>query len=225
MGACYEIKKSVGRTFDTSRCRRKWFSISYAKRKIRNCDWLLKRLGEKNQHLLGKLIFENCFSKMCICRITYHFKFLICDELHDSIPFVQFKKREEHPWRSVTFSKSINPPRVFSRFFNCRNGTESRKTSHITCLARPYHFKFFKGCLPQILLRHSWILCHILCSCHLTLLIFDFYCHPHTAKHWKRNFHTNIFLRNCMTSVTSFYTFCSGFWGYGQTFLFFSQTM
>ena len=113
----------------------------------------------------------------------------------------------------------------FSRFFNCRNGTESRKTSHITCLARPYHFKFFKGCLPQILLRHSWILCHILCSCHLTLLIFDFYCHPHTAKHWKRNFHTNIFLRNCMTSVTSFYTVCSGFWGYGQTFLFFSQTM
>ena len=44
---CYKIKKSVGRTFDTSRCCRKWFSISYTKRKLRNCEWPLKLLGEK----------------------------------------------------------------------------------------------------------------------------------------------------------------------------------
>ena len=29
----------------------------------------------------------------------------ICDTLRDLVPFVQFKKREKHPWRSVTFSK------------------------------------------------------------------------------------------------------------------------
>ena len=29
----------------------------------------------------------------------------ICDALRDSVPFVQFKKREKNPWRSVTFSK------------------------------------------------------------------------------------------------------------------------
>ena len=29
----------------------------------------------------------------------------ICGVLHDLIPFVQFKKREKHPWRSATFSK------------------------------------------------------------------------------------------------------------------------
>ena len=46
-GACYEIKKSVGRPFDTSRCCRKWFSISYTKRKLRNCEWPLKLLGKK----------------------------------------------------------------------------------------------------------------------------------------------------------------------------------
>ena len=45
--AFYEIKKSVRRTFDTSRCCRKWFSISYIKRKLRNCEWSLKLLGEK----------------------------------------------------------------------------------------------------------------------------------------------------------------------------------
>ena len=29
----------------------------------------------------------------------------IYDALHDLVPSVQFKKREKHPWRNVTFSK------------------------------------------------------------------------------------------------------------------------
>ena len=32
-------------------------------------------------------------------------KGIICDVLRDLLPFVQFEKREKHPWRSVTFSK------------------------------------------------------------------------------------------------------------------------
>ena len=28
----------------------------------------------------------------------------ICDVLRDLVPFVQFRKLEKHPWRSVTFS-------------------------------------------------------------------------------------------------------------------------
>ena len=28
-----------------------------------------------------------------------------CGALRDLVPFVQFKKREKHPWRSVNFSK------------------------------------------------------------------------------------------------------------------------
>ena len=31
--------------------------------------------------------------------------FSICGVLHDLVRFVQFKKREKHPWKSVTFSK------------------------------------------------------------------------------------------------------------------------
>ena len=31
--------------------------------------------------------------------------FLKCGALHDLVPFVRFKKREKHPWRSVNFSK------------------------------------------------------------------------------------------------------------------------
>ena len=29
----------------------------------------------------------------------------ICDALRDLVPFVQFKRREKHPWKSVNFSK------------------------------------------------------------------------------------------------------------------------
>ena len=28
-------------------------------------------------------------------------KMLLCDALRDLVPFVQFKKPEKHPWRSV----------------------------------------------------------------------------------------------------------------------------
>ena len=40
---------------------------------------------------------------------------IICGALRDSVPFVQFKKREKHSWRSVNFSKvagftKINTP-------------------------------------------------------------------------------------------------------------------
>ena len=32
----------------------------------------------------------------------------ICDVLRDLVPFVQFKKREKHPWRSATFCNKSN---------------------------------------------------------------------------------------------------------------------
>ena len=35
----------------------------------------------------------------------YAFDLILCDALCDLVPFVQFKKREKHTWRSVTFSK------------------------------------------------------------------------------------------------------------------------
>ena len=37
------------------------------------------------------------------------------DVLHDLVPFVQFKKREKHPWRS-NFTASNTPPSVFFTF-------------------------------------------------------------------------------------------------------------
>ena len=38
---------------------------------------------------------------MLVCEM----RMSICDVLHDLLLFVQFKKHEKHPWRSVIFSK------------------------------------------------------------------------------------------------------------------------
>ena len=61
-----------------------------------------------------------------------------CGALHDLVPFVQFKKREKHPWRSVTFTKVAG----YSNFIyfnwiylNCTNSTKSRKASWILYLS------------------------------------------------------------------------------------------
>ena len=42
----------------------------------------------------------------------------ICGALRDLVPFVQFKKREKHPWRSVNFSKVADFCRGSQNFLN-----------------------------------------------------------------------------------------------------------
>ena len=64
-------------------------------------------------------------SKMSIGR-SYRWNPLIiwwskCDALRSLVPFVQSKKREKHPWRSVTFSSKVarlsnTPPWLFFTF-------------------------------------------------------------------------------------------------------------
>ena len=49
----------------------------------------------------------------------------------EMVPFLQFKKREKYPWKSV--SKS-NFHGCFSSFLNCTYGTKLRKASHICLL-------------------------------------------------------------------------------------------
>ena len=53
-------------------------------------------------HLLGILI---PFQEKLLVAIPTDFWFIVCDVLRDFVPFVQFKKREKHPWRNVNFSK------------------------------------------------------------------------------------------------------------------------
>ena len=65
----------------------------------------------------------------------------ICGASRDLVPFVQFEKREKHPWRSVDFSKvtgwSLQLKLTllhgcFSGFLNCTNGIKLRNASHIS---------------------------------------------------------------------------------------------
>ena len=48
---------------------------------------------------------------------------------HDLVPFVQFRKGEKHPLRSV--AKVTLLYECFLRFQNFTNGTKSRNASHI----------------------------------------------------------------------------------------------
>ena len=62
----------------------------------------------------------------------------ICDLLHDLVPFVQFKKRENThggvlllDLKPATLQKVALVYGCFSRFLNCANGTKSRNASHM----------------------------------------------------------------------------------------------
>ena len=64
----------------------------------------------------------NKFFKLCHFTITNEFQKsnTVCDALRNLVPFVQFKKCEKHPWRSVNFNqvtKSNTPPWMFFTFF------------------------------------------------------------------------------------------------------------
>ena len=58
---------------------------------------------------------------------------VMCDVFRNLVPFVQFKKRENHPWRNVNFSTKINtPPWVFFTFFKLYKCYQNRATHQIS---------------------------------------------------------------------------------------------
>ena len=58
-------------------------------------------IGPKKCNVIVIIIFRNhwCLAMLLITQKNEH-----CGALRNLVPFVQFKKREKRPWRSVTFS-------------------------------------------------------------------------------------------------------------------------
>ena len=54
---------------------------------------------------IALLIDLHSFLMPIFLKVVSMQKYVSCGALHHLIPFVQFKKREKHPSRSVTFSK------------------------------------------------------------------------------------------------------------------------
>ena len=54
---------------------------------------------------------------LCVLMAVLVEHIIICDVLRDLVPFVQFKKREKHPWRGTTFSKVCNLSKTLSSVF------------------------------------------------------------------------------------------------------------
>ena len=70
-----------------------WFSFSFrsASSNFSVCLYTTKKKDKKQKDII------------CFYRLDN-----ICDALHDLFSFVQFKKLEKHPWRSVTFSLQLS---------------------------------------------------------------------------------------------------------------------
>ena len=79
---------------------------------------LRKKSSEKNtladvmKQISGKSGLSEIYANQCVHAwlVTHLYQQgvdaqQICDALRDLVPFVQFTKREKHPWRSVNFSK------------------------------------------------------------------------------------------------------------------------
>ena len=58
--------------------------------------------------------------------MTYKRSSTICDVLRDLVPFLQFKKRKKHSWKSVN-----TPPWVFFMFFIIVQMVPNRATNDI----------------------------------------------------------------------------------------------
>ena len=92
----------------------KWFWLNWLKLTIKRMRTIYKvnhryaihlRFGDKFLAPVTKLMLE---AKASTCSTTKENLLLYlrnCDALCDLVPFVQFKKREKHPWRSVNFTK------------------------------------------------------------------------------------------------------------------------
>ena len=67
---------------------------------FQNFNSSARQVNMRVSSLVGSLDYFYAFLRGSFERLNS-----ICDALHDLVPFVQFKKHEKHPWRSVTFSK------------------------------------------------------------------------------------------------------------------------
>ena len=112
------------------------------------------------------MIFSKTLCKTGHLTINNRVLFHNCGALRDLLTFVQYKKREKHPWRSANFSKvtGLTPATLlkltflhgcFSRFLNCTNSTESRKAPQIinkSTLARAIYVRNSNLFLRELML-------------------------------------------------------------------------
>ena len=97
--------------------------------------WKLLKIFTSEKNLLMKKFYDSTVESLRltptsidIAQVSCH----ICGALRDLVPFVQFKKCEKYPWRSVNFSTFLHG--CFSCFSNCTNGTKSRNAPHLSAL-------------------------------------------------------------------------------------------
>ena len=110
------------------------------------------RMFEEGLEKVSFYIYENfAYKTFEMLLINGNTQLVYSDAFHDLVPFVQFKKREKHSWRSVTFSKdagfislhftkSDTPPWAFFTFLKlykwyriAQSISFPSRECHITC--------------------------------------------------------------------------------------------
>ena len=97
--------------------------------------------------------------------------------MHDLVPFVQSKKCEKHPWRSITLLKVATLCGCFSYFLNCTNGIKLRKASriYICRLVKKYEHSLEYGEIARILFYEIFLKSFaVLILCVKTLDTFNY---------------------------------------------------
>ena len=100
----------------------------------------------------------------------------IRDALRDLVPFVKFQKRKKRPWRSVKLLV-ILLHRCFARFLYCKNGTKSRKASHMLLyhIGNLFHcFAIHSRLVKKYILVFRVLLQFVLCNAKI--------CFPNRSK-------------------------------------------
>ena len=112
--------------------------IKYSESKVLQCVLAVRKNILKNfakfigKHLRQSLFFNKVAGLGLIYRLHLRYIFTfshrnICDTMRDLVLFEQFKKREKHPWMSITFSKVAGFR--LSRFLNRTIGIKSSNAS------------------------------------------------------------------------------------------------
>ena len=99
--------------------------------------FLLSMKKNENFEPCNSLNFDIFIDLFWILMLDIPWRDHLWDTSRDLAPFVQFKKREKHPWKRVTlvelkakawnFTKNNTPPWVFFTFLNCTNRTNHAK--------------------------------------------------------------------------------------------------
>ena len=123
-----------------------WFLLNWTR--IKHWDWAKRWKIHQRFSIFVKWSFTNTDF-----RHTWDKKTTTRQKISSSFFLSCLPEWWNSKWQSTPFSDiPEQTEKVFKNGLSKICGKQPLKNLNMVCLCRPYHFKFFKSCLPQILL-------------------------------------------------------------------------